>query len=137
MTFAATEEIVKTWLATTTVAALVTRSDGGVNIYNAMPKTAPLPAVVLYQSVGGPISEKDLPEQFARIRFDCWAAKRSEARNIGLQITAELDNLQREGGLIVDGVYLAATTNPLMRWIPDPESDTPRYIVESLITTVA
>jgi hypothetical protein len=132
MTFAPTEVTVAEWLATTTVAPLVSSA-----IFNAMPKGAPLPAVVLFQVTGGPAVAKDLPEQQARIQFDCWAAKRSEARNVALQLASELDNLQREGGVVVSGVYLAATSVPTIRWLPDPDSDTPRYILDALITTVA
>lgn len=137
MTFAATEETVKQWLLTTTVAPLLLRSDGGISIFNAMPKGSPLPAVVLFQVTGGPTPLKDLPEQQVRIQFDCWATTRSEARNIALQIAVELDNIQRNGGPVVNGVYLAATSVPTIRWLPDPDSDTPRYIVDALITTVA
>jgi len=134
--YANTETTVKKWLATTTVAALVTRPDGGINVFNAMPKGAPLPAVVLYQASGGPSARKDLPEQAARIRFDCWAATRAAASDIALQICAELDHLQRSVGPIVDGVYLGGVSTPTMRWLPDPDSDTPRYIVDALVVTV-
>ena len=137
MTFAATEVTVAEWLAGSTVAPLVLRPDGGVSIFNAMPKGAPLPAVVLFQVTGGPTPRKDLPEQTVRMQFDCWATTRSESRNIALQIAVELDNIQRNGGPIVSGVYLAATSSPTVRWLPDPDSDTPRYIVDALITTVA
>lgn len=137
MTFAPTEVTVKDWLLTTTVPTLVPRPDGGVAIFNAMPKTTTLPAVALFQVTGGPTPLKDLPEQQVRIQFDCWATTRSEARSIALQIASELDNIQRNGGVVIDGVYLAATSVPTLRWLPDPDSDTPRYIVDALITTVA
>ncbi len=137
MTFAPAEVTVKDWLATTTVAPLVVAPDGTTAIYNAMPKPSPVPSVILFQVSGGPIAAKDLPEQQCRIQMDCWGTTRTEARNIALQICAELDNLQRTVGPIVNGVYLAATTVPVVRWLPDPDSDTPRYIVDALITTVA
>lgn len=134
--FPSTETTVKTWLATTTVAALVTRPDGGINVFTAMPKGAPLPCIVLFQVSGGPSALKDLPEQQARIQFDCWATTRDEARNISSQLCSELDNLQRSVGPVINGVYVAATTVPQVRWLPEPDSDTPRYIVDALITTV-
>lgn len=137
ITYANTETTVKTWLTTTTVAALVERPDGGINVFNAMPKGSPLPAVVLFQVSGGPSARKDLPEQAARIQFDCWAATRAQASTIALQICAELDHLQRSVGPIIDGVYLGATSAPTMLWLPDPDSDTPRYIVGALVVTVA
>lgn len=136
ITYANTEETVKKWLTGTSVAALVTRADGGINVFNAMPKGAPLPAVVLFQVSGGPSARKDLPEQSVRIQFDCWALSRSQGADIALSIVSELDLLQRSVGPIIDGVYLAATSVPNVRWLPDPESDTPRYIVDALITTV-
>jgi hypothetical protein len=134
--YASTEATVKTWLMTTGVAELVSRPDGGINVFNAMPKGAPLPAVVLFQVSGGPSARKDLPEQQARIQFDCWASTRTKAARIALQLCAELDHLQRSVGPIIAGVYLGGVSAPTMLWLPDPDSDTPRYIVGAQVVTV-
>lgn len=136
-TFANTETTVKLWLIGTSVAALVTRPDGGISIYNAMPTAAPIPAVVLQQVSGGPSALKDLPEQQVRIQFDCWGTTRTEASNIAQTLSSELDQLARTVGPVINGVYLGATSVPQTRWLPDPDSDTPRYIVDALIVTVA
>lgn len=134
--YADTETVVKTWLLTTTVAPLLLRPNGGYSIYNAMPAKSPIPALVAWQVTGGPITRKDLPEQQARIQFDCWGHTRLEAGDIARTLISELESLAQGGGQIISGVYLGAAVTRNMRWMPEPDSDTPRYIVDALITTV-
>jgi hypothetical protein len=136
ITYADTEAVVKTWLLSTSVAPLLLRNNGGYSIYNAMPAKSPIPALVAWQVTGGPITRKDLPEQQARIQFDCWGLTRLQAGDIARTLIAELENLAQGGGDIISGVYLGAAVTQTMRWLPDPDSDTPRYIVDALITTV-
>lgn len=134
--FADTENVVKAWLPTTSVGPLIQRADGGYSVFLAMPTGSPVPSVIISQVSGGPDSRKDLPQQTARIQFDCWGKTRAEAGAIARTLMAELEWLPRNGGAIVQGAYLGATQVTLMMWLPDPESDTPRYIVDALITTV-
>jgi len=134
--YADTEAVVKTWLLTTSVAPLLLRTTGGYSIYNAMPAKAPNPALVAWQVSGGPRPTKDIPEQQARMQFDCWGLTRLQAGDIARTLIAELEWLARNGGAIVTGVYLGAAVTQGMRWLPDPDSDTPRFIVDALITTV-
>jgi len=134
--FADTENVVKAWLPTTSVGPLVRRADGGYSVFLAMPTGSPLPAIIISQVSGGPDNRKDLPQQTVRIQFDCWGRTRTEAGTIARTLMGELDWLPRNGGAIVQGAYLGATQITNMLWLPDPESDTPRYIVDALITTV-
>jgi hypothetical protein len=136
ITYADTEAVVKTWLLTTSVAPLLLRSNGGYSIYNAMPAKTPIPALIAWQVSGGPRTRKDLPEQQARMQFDCWGLSRLQAGDIARTLIAELEWLAQSGGEIVTGVYLGAAVTQNMRWLPDPDSDTPRFIVDALITTV-
>jgi hypothetical protein len=136
ITYADTETVVKTWLHTTTVAPLVTRPDGGISIYNAMPAGSPVPSVIAWQVTGGPRARKDLPEQTARIQFDCWGLTRAQAGDIARTLIAELEWCAKSGGRIISGVYLGVAVTQSMRWLPEPDSDTPRYVVDALITTV-
>lgn len=135
--YADTEAIIKTWLYTTQVAPLLLRGDGGYSIYNAMPAKSPIPALIAWQVTGGPAARKDLPEQQVRMQFDCWGLSRLQAGDIARTLIGELEGLARGGGDIISGVYLGAAATQAMRWLPDPDSDTPRYIVDALITTVA
>jgi hypothetical protein len=134
--YADTETIVKTWLLTTNLTLLLERPDGGISIYNAMPPKSPVPALIAWQVAGGPRPRKDLPEQQVRMQFDCWGKTRSQAGDIGRTLIAELEDLAQTGGRIVNGTYLGAAATQNMRWLPEPDSDTPRYIVDALITTV-
>lgn len=133
--FADTENVVKAWLPTTSVGPLIQRADGGYSVFLAMPPGAPNPAVIITQIAGGP-DPNDLPQQTVRIQFDCWGRTRTEAGNIARALIGELDWIPRNGGAIVQGAYLGAMQVQMMRWLPDPESDTPRYIVDALVTTV-
>jgi hypothetical protein len=136
ITYADTETLVKTWLLTTTVAPLVKRTDGGYSIYNAMPPGSPIPSVIAWQVTGGPRPRKDLPEQTARVQFDCWGLTRAQAGEIARTIIAELEWVSQSGGRVIAGSYFGVAVTQSMRWLPDQESDTPRYIVDALITTV-
>jgi len=134
--YADTETVVKTWLLSSDVAPLLLRSDGGYSIYNAMPPKAPIPALVMFQVAGGPRTRKDLPEQQVRMQFDCWGKTRKEAGDIARTLIGELENCALTGGRVIGGVYLGTAVTQMMRWLPEPDSDTPRYIVDALITTV-
>lgn len=134
--YADTETVIKTYLLASTVAPLVKRADGGYSIYNAMPSAAPVPAVISFQISGGPVQRKDLPEQQTLIQFDCWGKTRVQAGDIARAVIAELEWCGRTGGAVIGGVYLGTSTVQNMRWLPEPDSDTPRYIVDALITTV-
>lgn len=136
ITYADTETVVKTWLLTSSVAPLLLRLDGGYSIYNAMPPAAPVPALIAWQVTGAPRPSKDLPEQSARIQFDCWGRTRMQAGEIARTLISELEWVAQSGGRIVGGVYFGTAVTQSMRWLPEPDSDTPRYIVDALITTV-
>lgn len=129
------ESVVKTWLAGTSVAPLVARSPGVFNIFLAMPPAAPIPSVIISQVGGGPLPRKDIPECRYRLSFDCWGTSRSQASQIARALMGELDGLGYSGE-VIDGVYLGTADILSMLWRPDPDSDTARYIVDALITTV-
>lgn len=133
--YADVENLAKTWSLTTDVAPLVARP-GGFNIYLAMPALSPLPAVVISRVGGGPARRKDLPEEVSRISFSCWAASRAQAGEISRVLVGELETLARTGGWESAGTILAAGEVVSVIWLPDPDSDTPRYIVDALVTTV-
>jgi hypothetical protein len=134
--YADTEAIIKTWLLDTEVAPLLQRPDGNFSIYNAMPAKSPIPALIAWQVSGGPAPRKDLPEQQVRMQFDCWGKTRAQAGDIARTLIAELEDCARTGGRVINGTYLGAAATTSMRWLPEPDSDTPRYIVDALITTV-
>ncbi len=130
------ESAVQAWLAGTAVAPLVQRSAGVYSIYLAMPPAAPNPAIILRLIGGGPRARKDLPETRYGVSFTCYGRSRDEASLIARTLAGELINLGVPG-VIAAGVYLGAAEITGMHWFPDPDSDTPRYIVDALITTVA
>lgn len=136
VSFTDTETLVKTWLSTTDVKPLVTRADNGVSIYMAMPPAAPIPAVILTRVGGGPRSRKELPEDYARLSFSCWGRSRAEAGTIARTLVAELESLARTGGFDSGDSRLAAAEVLRVFWLPDPDSDTARYIVDAMVLTL-
>jgi Protein of unknown function (DUF3168) len=135
-TFGDIEGLVKTWLGFTAVAALVRRTDGGLNIFEAMPLSAPLPAVVLSRISGSADPRSDVAVDTARIQFDCWAATRTEAKTIAGTLAAEAVNLSERGGFTVgnDRLHVAEVVGWV--WLPDRQSDTARYIVDASFTAL-
>lgn len=135
--FGPVELAVKDWLKTTSVAEQVTRADGKVDIYLAMPKSSPKPVVLCRLIGGGPVGGGDIPASRYRFQFDVIADSRTVADHIQRLLVSELVWLGQDGpGEVVLGVYLGAARVLNVRWQPDPDSDIPRYIVDALITTV-
>ena len=134
--YADVEGLVKAWLSTTDVAPLVTRPDGGQSIYMAMPAAAPIPAVVLTRVGGGPRPRSTVPEDAARMQFNCWGKTRAQAGEISRTLMSALESLAPNGGFVSGDARLAAAEVLSVLWLPDPESDTARYIVDARITTV-
>lgn len=127
---------VKTWLTNTSVASTVPTA-GGTAIYLAMPKSSPLPALLVTLISGGPTAGADLPTAQYRLSFDCLAKTRAQAVQIALELIDVLQDLGvSDSGVPAEGVYLASAQVLDFRWLPAPESDTARYIVDALIATV-
>lgn len=123
---------VKTWLLTTTVAPLANQS-----VFLAMPKSSPLPALLVTLIAGGPTEGADIPVCRYRLSFDCMGKTRDQAMTIALELVSVLQGLGvYDVGVAASGVYLASANILNFRWQPDPNSDTARYIVDALIATV-
>jgi hypothetical protein len=137
VTYADVEDLAKTWLATTTVAPLLVRLDGGHNIFLAMPVGAPLPAITLARVGGGPRARKDLPEDRARLSFQCWGTSRASAGVLARTLVAELDTLARTGGWTSGPATLGVDEIVTVLWLPEPDADIARYIVDALVTTIS
>ncbi|MDP8971148.1 MAG: DUF3168 domain-containing protein [Actinomycetota bacterium] len=131
-----TELLAWHWTHTTPVAALVTREPGKYNIFRAMPIGSPLPSVVLSRVGGAPPRRSDMPLDVARISFDCWAADRTTAADIARELVGACENLSQAGAYThAAGILLAAEVVSHI-WVPDPESDTPRYVVDAMFTSI-
>lgn len=134
--YADVETLTKLWLLTTSVAPLVTRPDGGVSIYLAMPAASPVPSVILSRVGGGPRARKDIPEDVARISFDCWGNTRVQSMAVAEAVLGECESLARTGSYTVGDSHLLAAEVTGWVWVPDPNSDIPRYVVDALFTAV-
>lgn len=135
MNYSDVETLVQRWLKGKDLAVMhLTRPDGGINIFKAMPKASPLPSIVLTRVGGAPARRSDLPEDVARISFDCWAASRDVAVDMSMRLVDELESLAPLGGFADGPGRLVAAETVSWIWLPDPTSDTPRYVVDALVT---
>lgn len=80
---------------------------------------------LVLQRVGG-------PDGNCLIQFDCWSSTKEGAAALAADLATEADALAT---YVFDGVRLHAASTEQSRWLPDPESDAPRYVVD--ITFVA
>lgn len=133
MSYRDAETLVQQWLIDTpAVADLVRRaSDGLPSIYKAMPRAAPLPSIELYRVGGAPPPGSDTPVDLARLAFECWAGDRAAAVAIGQAVVDAVDGLGGSGGWQGPAGRLHAAEVLAVRWLPDPDSDTPRYVVDA------
>lgn len=137
MSYTDVETLTVTWLKTRGLATMyLTRTDGGINVFKAMPKASPLPSIVLSRVGGGPRRRSDVPEDVARISFNCWAATRDAAVDISLMLVDDLETLGPFGGFTDGASRLVAAETVSWIWLPDPEGDTPRYVVDALVSAV-
>ncbi len=129
--------LVKDWLLTLpSVTALVPLPTTGAAIFLAMPSGAPNPVILINQVGGNPNARDDLPLATTRLSFDVYGRTRAQASQIAHALIAELDALARYGSFSDGGMTLYHAQVAGSRWLPDPDSDTPRYIVDALVTTV-
>lgn len=127
------EDVALEWLLTTSVAPLLMKN-GYVQAYLAMPKGFPLPVVVLSRVGGAPVFTSAVPYDRARISFQCWAANRPQAKAIAKALISEAESICVTGPSITTSGRIEAIQTVSEVWLPDPGSDTSRYVVDLLMT---
>jgi hypothetical protein len=109
------EQCVRTW-ARGALPSIDGRVFFGANNQAAMPQ------VSLFRVSG--------PDHEVLIQFDVWASK-SQGKAQAAQLAAELETAaDGVGGFISDGVQLKSARIEDNQWLPDDESNLPRYIVQ-------
>lgn len=111
------ESAVREWLRDS-VASISRRGFFGVN------NSAPFPQIVL-RRIGG-------PDDSCLVRFDVWGDTKAEAASVAADLATAADAL---AAYTHDGVILHGASVDQSRWLPDVDSDLPRYIVD--VTFVA
>ncbi len=131
------ENVLKTWMINTPTAQnRLKRLDGGISVYLSMPTANPNPAVLLGLSGGGPMRRKDLPQTSQRFQIDVIGKTRDMACQITLGLIRDMDEIPWQTMYVHNGTYLMSAVVDSMRWLPDPDSDVPRYVIDALVTTV-
>ena len=95
----------------------------GARVYSGYNSAAAQPQVVVQRIAG--------PDDNCTMQFDVWAAGRTEAAAAAAQLATQVTYLSR---FVSGNVVLKDATVESIRWLPDPESDTPRYIVDVTFT---
>jgi hypothetical protein len=71
------------------------------------------------------------PDEDCLMQFDVWGGTKAEAATVAADLRSALSGLSSYD---FDGIRLHAASDASARWLPDPESDRPRYIVEATVT---
>lgn len=74
------------------------------------------------------------PDDDCLIQWDVWGGTKAEAATTEASLRTALTGMSV---YVHDGVRLHGASDPTSRWLPDPDSDRPRYIVEASITATA
>lgn len=111
------ESAVREWVRDS-VPAIARRGFFGVN------NSAPFPQIVL-RRIGG-------PDDACLIRFDVWATSKAEAASVAAELATAADAL---ASYTHASALLHAASVDQSRWLPDVDSDQPRYVVD--VTFVA
>lgn len=130
------EAVVKEWLFTTAVAPIVTWG-GFTHIYLAMPPGSPKTSVILSRAGGAPVQGSDTSEDVARISFRCYGRDRTTASDIAMALISAVESLAYGGEVITPMGAIKAAETRSWSWSPDPESQTPRYLVDIAFTVMS
>jgi len=95
-------------------------------VFFGAPADSALPLVTLHRIAG--------TDDRCLVQFDCWAALKAEAAITATAVATALDALTHAEH---DGVLLHGATVEQIRWLPDEESNTPRYVVEATVVATA
>lgn len=82
---------------------------------------------LVIQRVAGPDSD-------VLVQFDVWGGTKAEAAATAASLRTALTGLSSYD---FDGIRLHGASDPSARWLPDPDSDRPRYIVEASFYSTA
>lgn len=89
---------------------------------------AALPQIVLAR-LGG-------PDDSAFIQFDVWGSDKAEAADAAAELATAVDALDRYVSDDATTILHGATVDGI-RWLPDPDDDRPRYVVDATFTASA
>lgn len=93
-------------------------------------------ALVLYRSGGAP-RPGATPLDQPRLTFDCWGASKADAASLAVAVVEAIERVGQGTalGASLRAVSASVVMGPL--WLPDPESGTPRYVVDASWTVRA
>lgn len=128
--FADVEGAVRTWLRTVpVVTALVS-----TRVWFAVPEDSPTYPLVALSRVGGSPQGPETPVDDARLQFDCFGRTKAEAAAVAYAVCGAVHTLR--AGTALDSTAVALSGQVVLGplFSPDPDDNSPRYIVDAVIT---
>lgn len=134
------EGALRTWMRTlSSITTLV-----GQRVFFGVPKgagesTFPL---VTVSRVGGGDAEGEAPVDQALVQVECWGSFDASGNGRKAQATALVNAVRSEFRAVNGSTVLSGTTIALginvesVVWLPDPDSDRPRYVVTAEVTAM-
>lgn len=102
-----------------------TRDEGFTAFFGAN-NNGSFPQIVIHRVAG--------PDDDCLIEWTVWGGTKQEAADTEAALRTSLSGLSN---YVHDGIRLHGASDPTSRWLPDPDSDRPRYIVEASVTATA
>jgi hypothetical protein len=113
------------------------RADSGVSalasnrVFYGVPKAGAPATFATVQRIGGGDDPSEAPVDLSLVQIDCWAQTKAVAQSLRDAVrTAFLELRPRTQGSTV--LYGAEVISDI--WLPDPDSDRPRYSVTAQVT---
>lgn len=94
--------------------------------------TPPFPLITV-RRIGGTPQEGEAPLDDARISFDVWAKTKAQAAQIAAILISAAHNMTPNTPMGASAVGYGAVCL-LNLWSPDPDTDTPRYVIDIQFT---
>lgn len=131
--FADVEGALRTWLrAHPVVGPLV----GNKHVFFGVPPGDPLPLpMIIVERIGGSPVGGDVQLDTANVSFSVWAKTKDSASRVERAVCQALVSMGSEA-LDANTVGYGASVFSRV-WLPDPDSNTPRYVVTALVTNRA
>lgn len=82
---------------------------------------------IVVQRIGG-------DDDAAALQWDVWGTNKANAAEVAAELASACSAL---AGFVHGGAILKAAAVEFVRWLPDPDGDQPRYIVETTFTASA
>lgn len=107
----------------------------GSRVFFGSPKQGATLPYIAFARIGGGDDASEAPIDNAVLNLSCWGRSKEEAFSVANAARKALHNIRRR--TLASGVDLHGAIVDTVLWSPDPQDDTPRYIVTTRVTATA